>query len=85
VRQICFVETVADRLLTYDPPRDIGRRGSLANLRLRRRYDFREEICSDPLLKRQWPIKARRMDDVVQQAVEEYLSLRLWELVEAWS
>ncbi len=84
-RNVCLVETVADRLLKYEPPQDIGRRGSLSGLHLRRTYDFREESVCDELLKRTLPIRGRRIDEAVQRAVEDYLASRLWELIEAWS
>jgi ATP-dependent Clp protease ATP-binding subunit ClpA len=84
-REVCYVETVADRLLAYDPPRDIGRRGSLSNLRVRRIYSQREELIADPLLQKTVPIRGRRTDEAVLKALDLYLTARLWELIEAWS
>jgi ATP-dependent Clp protease ATP-binding subunit ClpA len=84
-KESCQVETVTDRLLNYDPPKDIGRRGALSDLRLRRTYDLREEELRDELLKRTLPIRARRVDEALSKALEEYLTVRLWELIEAWS
>jgi hypothetical protein len=84
-REVCYVETVADRLLAYDPPRDIGRRGSLSNLRVRRIYNLREELIADPLLQKTVPIRGRRTDEAVHKALDLYLTARLWELIEAWS
>ena len=84
-RDVCYVETLMERVLNYDPPRDVGRRGSMNHLALRRTYDLREEECRDELLRRTIPIRARRVDEALTKAVEEYLTVRLWELVEAWS
>jgi hypothetical protein len=84
-RDICLVETVNDRLLKYDPPLDVGRRGSMKYLGLRRTYDLREEECRDEPLKRTFPIRSREIQEALNKAVEAYLTVRLWELIEAWS
>jgi ATP-dependent Clp protease ATP-binding subunit ClpC len=83
--EVCYVETLLDRLITYDPPRDIGRRGALSQLRLRRTYDLPEEQLRDELLRRTLPIRSRRVDEALHTALEECLSARLWELIEPWS
>jgi hypothetical protein len=81
----CVVETVLAKLREYDPPKDIGRRGSLKDKPMRRVYDLRKEECRDELLARTIPIRSRRIDQALEQAVEQYLTVRLWEVVEAWS
>lgn len=84
-RDVVLVETISDRLLKYDPPADIGRRGSLSGLRQRRAYDARKEECRDELLHKVLPLRTRKIDTTLQQAVSEFLAVRLWELIEAWN
>jgi hypothetical protein len=84
-KEVCLVEALPHRLMDYDPPRDIGRRGSLSDLRPRRTYNVGDEQCFDALLNRGIPIRARRVDEALRTAVEEYLAARLWEMIEPWS
>jgi hypothetical protein len=84
-RETVCVETISDRLLSYDPPSDIGRRGSLGGLSLRRTYDQRQGECRDELLRKALPLRGRNIEEPLEQAAQEFLAARLWEMIEAWS
>jgi len=78
----CFVETVAGRLATYEPPADVGRSTAFRELKLRRKYDLERETCQDFAIERLYPLRGGRIDDALQRAVRDEFQQRIWRLLD---
>jgi hypothetical protein len=78
----CFVETQAGMLMQYRPPADCGRAGSFGDLQKRRIYDPPRELCYDYALEKELRIRGRSIDEVVAQATADYLTKRIWSLLD---
>jgi hypothetical protein len=84
-KETLHVETVDGILIQYEPPADVGRRGSMSDLRLRRTYDLGGGRFVDPLLAANTPSAARSVGEAVSQAVEACLQQRTWALLDPWN
>jgi len=77
----CTVETHSAILIKYSPPADVGRLGFVSNFPLRRAYDEERETCRDPVLQKDFRLRGS-IEEVVAEATTEYLSARLWSLLD---
>lgn len=78
----CFVETHTGLLMQYTPPADCGRAGSFSELRERRAYNLPREVCYDHITHEALRIRGRSINEAVSQATADYLTQRIWSLLE---
>lgn len=84
-RRVVQVQTHSGSLRKWQPPTDIGRRGALSDLEVRRTYHFQREVCIDPRLAAECRLVERSIDAVVAWAVAAFQRQRIWELLDAWN
>lgn len=81
--EVCFVEVQNDEFLKYTPPPDVGRASAFRDLPLRRSYDVHRELCHDEKLDQDFRIiRGSSLHAVVAQATSEYLTKRIWSLLD---
>ncbi|WP_254508669.1 AAA family ATPase [Anatilimnocola floriformis] len=84
-RLVCNVEAIPMPLIGFEPPPNIGRVGSYANLRCRRRYAKYDKVVIDPYLNQTFPIVDKQLEPAVAAAAEAHLANRIWALLDQWN